>query len=327
MNANQNRKGHPNENFAREVMELFTLGRGNYTENDIKEAARAFTGWGANVKGEFVFRRFQNDDGVKTIFGKKGNFSGEDVLDLLLEQKQTARFITQKIYKYFVNENVDAAKVEWLADRFYKNDYHIAKLMEDIFTSDWFYDEKNIGTRIKSPIELIAGIQRMLPMEVDNQEALLLLQRILGQMLFYPPNVAGWPGGKAWIDSSTLMLRLRLPQLMSDKDELNVAPKDDDDQMMGRGNDESEAKTNKANKKLGKLGRPIQVDIDWNFYTKNFESIPREELMNSIIETLFQTKTNLTAGALKKFVDESGRENFIKTATIQLMSTPEYQMC
>ena len=327
LNANQNRKGHPNENFAREVMELFTLGRGNYTENDIKEAARAFTGWGANVKGEFVFRRFQHDDGVKTIFGKKGNFSGEDVLDLLLEQKQTARFITQKIYKYFVNENVDAAKVEWLADRFYKNDYHIAKLMEDIFTSDWFYDEKNIGTRIKSPIELIAGIQRMLPMEVDNQEALLLLQRILGQMLFYPPNVAGWPGGKAWIDSSTLMLRLRLPQLMSDKDELNVAPKDDDDQMMGRGNDESEAKTNKANKKLGKLGRPIQVDIDWNFYTKNFESIPREELMNSIIEILFQTKTNLTTGALKKFVDESGRENFIKTATIQLMSTPEYQMC
>lgn len=327
LNANQNRKGHPNENFAREVMELFTLGRGNYTENDIKEAARAFTGWGANVKGEFVFRRFQHDDSVKTIFGKKGNFSGEDVLDLLLEQKQTARFITQKIYKYFVNENVDAAKVEWLADRFYKNDYHIAKLMEDIFTSDWFYDEKNIGTRIKSPIELIAGIQRMLPMEVDNQEALLLLQRILGQMLFYPPNVAGWPGGKAWIDSSTLMLRLRLPQLMSDKDELNVAPKDDDDQMMGRGNDESEAKTNKANKKLGKLGRPIQVDIDWNFYTKNFDSIPREELMNSIIETLFQTKTNLTAGALKKFVDESGRENFIKTATIQLMSTPEYQMC
>ena len=103
-------------------------------------------------------------------------------------------------------------------DRFYKNDYHIGKLVEDIFTSDWFYDEKNIGVRIKSPIELVAGIQRILPMELNNNESLLLVQRVLGQMLFYPPNVSGWPGGKAWIDSSTLMFRLRLPQLLSDKD-------------------------------------------------------------------------------------------------------------
>src|SRR5215203_4963199 len=234
LNNNQNRKGHPNENFAREVMELFTLGRGNYTENDIKEAARAFTGWGANAKGEFVFRKFQHDDGTKTIFGKTANFSGEEVLDLLLEKKQTAVFITQKIYKYFVNENIDALKVQWLADRFYKNDYHIGKLMEDIFTADWFYDEKNIGVRIKSPIELLAGMQRLLPMELDNPESLLLIQRVLGQMLFYPPNVAGWPGGKSWIDSSTLMLRLRLPQLISDNDDFNIVPKNDDDQLMGR---------------------------------------------------------------------------------------------
>src|SRR5215216_897214 len=102
-----------------------------------------------------------------------------------LEKKQTALFITQKVYKYFVNENIDAAKVNWLADRFYKNDYHIGKLMEDIFTSDWFYDEKNIGVRIKSPIELVAGIRRMLPMKLENEEAQLLIQRVLGQVLFY----------------------------------------------------------------------------------------------------------------------------------------------
>jgi hypothetical protein len=200
--------------------------------------------------------------------------------------------------------------------------------MEDILTSDWFYDEKNIGVRIKSPIELLAGMQRMLPMELDNSEALLLVQRALGQMLFYPPNVAGWPGGKTWIDSSTLMLRLRLPQLISDKDDFNVVPKTDDDQSMGRmENEEVTATKGKANKRLGKLGKLIKADIEWNAYTKNFESIPRESLTKALMDALFQTKTNLITGALKNYVDETGRENFIKTATIQLMSTPEYQMC
>src|SRR5258706_11061787 len=163
LNNQQNKKDHPNENFAREVMELFTLGRGNYTEHDIKEAARAFTGWGSNLKGEFIFRKLQHDDGIKTVLGKTGNFDGDEVLDILLEQKQTAKFISQKVYKFFVNEQLDAEKTEWLADRFYKTNYDIAALMEDIFTSDWFYDEKNIGAKIKSPVELLVGIQRMLP--------------------------------------------------------------------------------------------------------------------------------------------------------------------
>ena len=103
LNNNQNKKNHPNENFAREVMELFTLGRGNYSENDIKEAARAFTGWGATIGGQFVFRKQQHDAGIKTVLGKSGNLQGEDVLQILLEQKQTAVFIVRKVYKFFVN--------------------------------------------------------------------------------------------------------------------------------------------------------------------------------------------------------------------------------
>src|SRR5436190_7897638 len=173
LNNQQNRKDHPNENFAREVMELFTLGRGNYTEEDIKEGARAFTGWTSNVKGEYVFRRFQHDFGSKTFLGKTGNLTGEEVLDHLLAQKQTARFITQKMYKFFVNDTPDQKNIEWLADRFYKNDYDIGKLCEDIFTSDWFYDDKNIGVKIKSPVELLTGIQRMLPMTLENEESLM----------------------------------------------------------------------------------------------------------------------------------------------------------
>ena len=140
LNNNQNKKGHPNENFAREVMELFTMGRGNYTENDIKEAARAFTGWGANISGEFTFRRNQHDDGKKTVLGKTGNFNGDDVLNILLEHKQTATYISRKIYRYFVNDVPDEAHVTWLADRFYQSKYDIKELMKDIFILSWLVD-------------------------------------------------------------------------------------------------------------------------------------------------------------------------------------------
>ena len=206
LNNQQNKKEHPNENFAREVMELFTLGRGNYTEEDVKEGARSFTGWGFNLKGEFVDRPFVHDNGRKTFLGKTGNFNGDDIIDILLEQKQTAKFIIQKIYKYFVNDTPDAGKIDMLANRFYQSNYDISKLLTYIYTSDWFYSDKNIGTRIKSPVELLVGIRRLLPMELDKPEVQLLFERALGQILFYPPNVAGWPGGKNWIDSSTLML-------------------------------------------------------------------------------------------------------------------------
>ncbi len=328
LNNQQNRKDHPNENFAREVMELFTLGRGNYTENDIKEAARAFTGWGSNIKGEFQFRKFQHDFGSKTVLGKTGNFDGVEVLDILLDQKQTAKYITQKIYKFFVNEKVDGDKVNWLADRFYKNDYDIGKLMEDIFTSDWFFEEKNIGAQIKSPVELMVGIQRMLPMKLENEEALMLLQRVLGQLLFYPPNVAGWPGGKAWIDSSSLMMRMRIPKLINDVDEMNVSPKDDDDNMMGMKD------TNKPLKKQGGAAaytgprrQQINADVDWKLYVKHYESTPRENLGDTISGILLQVKPGVSMELIKQYADQTGRENFIKTATLQIMSIPEYQLC
>jgi uncharacterized protein (DUF1800 family) len=329
LNNQQNRKDHPNENFAREVMELFTLGRGHYTEHDIKEAARAFTGWSADLKGEFVFRRLQHDFGNKTIFGKTGNYDGDDVLEMLLEQKQTARYISQKVYKFFVNDTPDPQKTDWLADRFYQSNYDVAKLLEDIFTSEWFYDEKNIGCKIKSPVELMVGIQRMLPMKLENEEALLLLQRVLGQILFNPPNVAGWPGGKAWIDSSTLMMRMRLPQLINDTDEMNVKPKDDDDQMMGRRDDENKLANNK--KSLANIPLPrkqqINAEVDWKLFLKNFEKTEKEKLVDTLSTYLLQTKSSVPADVISQYADAGSKESFIKTATIQIMSTPEYQLC
>lgn len=329
LNNQQNKKGHPNENFAREVMELFTLGRGNYTETDIKEAARAFTGWTADAKGSFVFRKNQHDDGEKTIFGKKGNFDGDDVLDLLIQNPQTARFITQKIYRFFVNEEVDPAIVAKLADQFYKSRYDIGKLMETIFMSDWFYADKNIGARIKSPIELLVGIQRMVPMQLENDNALMNLQRILGQQLLFPPNVAGWPGGKNWIDSSTLMARMRIPQMFNDKDLMNLTPKADDDQMMGRKNDGAAAVPADAPKKkvAKKPAYLINAKMDWPQYIAKFEKTKKEDLLPQIEQVLLQVKSPGLVQPVMGSLDNSSREAYIRSATIQLMSTPEYQLC
>lgn len=325
LNNNQNRKDHPNENFARELMELFTLGRGHYTENDIKESARAFTGWGADIKGDFVFRPRQHDDGPKTFLGQSGNFNGDEVISIILEQKQTALFITGKIYRYFVNPDGDSTRIAALADRFYKSNYDIGDLMNTIFTADWFFDEKNIAAKIKSPIELLAGIRRMLPMQLENEQAQLLVQRLLGQTLFYPPNVAGWPGGKSWIDSSTLMTRLRLPQLIYAGDTLNLKPKDDDDTMMGMKDREQRA----FGKKNGgmKPGQQIGATISWDQYLPQFSSVKREDLLGNLSALLLLKGSTLKPATVLQYADASTREKFIETVTVGLMSTPEYQLC
>ena len=225
-----------------------------------------------------------------------------------------------------MNEKPDQEKIKWLAERFYKNNYEIMPLLDDIFTSDWFYSAQHIGSRIKSPIELLAGIRRMIPMKLENEESQLVLQRILGQVLFYPPNVAGWPGGKAWIDSSTLLMRMRIPQLFSDSDELNITPKSDDDQMMGRA-DAPVMMQKPAVRKASKGAKPIEADLDWSLYQSHFEKTGREKLVNAMAGLLLQTNQAPPESAIQKFSDESTRAAFIRTATIQIMSTPEYQLC
>ena len=323
LNNQQNRKGHPNENFAREVMELFTLGRGNYTENDIKEGARAFTGWGFDRTGQFTFRRGAHDDGTKTFFGQTGNYDGDDILKILLKNPKTATFITKKLYRFMVNDEADDAHVQYLSARFYKNNYDIQKLLDDIFTSDWFYDQKNIGSMIKSPLVLISGIRRYLPLTMDNDDAQLLLQRVLGQVLFVPPNVAGWPGGRNWIDSSTLMVRLQIPKVVSSKDSIEIRPKSDDDINMGMNED----KRVKLGKRATFSTNGASATIDWSMVNKIFEKTERPQLAQAVTNTLLQTSGRVDNNILSGYLNNESRESFIKSAVINLMSTPEYQMC
>jgi len=200
---------------------------------------------------------------------------------------------------------------------FYKSGYEISGLLKDIFTSDWFYEQKNIGTRVKSPVDLLVGIRRAMPMQIENEETQLYLQKILGQILFYPPNVAGWPGGFNWIDSSSLMFRLRIPQLIAFKEAFNIRAKNDDDQEMGR---------MQAANKTG--GRIIQTTIRWEPAMKELEKVPRENLLASITAIMWQTDgSKMNKVMLEKFTDASSRERYVQTAIIQLMCTPEYQMC
>lgn len=305
LNNQQNRKGHPNENFAREVMELFTLGRGNYTENDVKESARAFTGWGFGAEGNFQNRPNAHDNGNKTFLGKTGNFNGDDILKIILEQKTTAIFITIKIYKFFVNEILDNTIIAKLSEGFYASNYDIKKLMTDIFASDWFYDEKNIGAKIKSPVELIVGIKRLLPTTINNTKMLITYQKLLGQLLLYPPNVAGWPSGKSWIDSSTLLLRMQLPQIWTGLRPLDLSAKADDDLEMGMKTDIS-GKQNNKNKNF---------KVDWLAVETAFKDKSAEDY---ILPKGLKSNQN----SIKQFSDRS-----IQSEIINLMSMPEYQLC
>ncbi len=202
----QNRKAQPNENFAREVMELFTLGEGNYSERDIKEAARAFTGWSIERDdGTFRFRRLQHDPGSKTVFGKTGDLDGDDVLDLLLAQPQCARFIVAKLWREFIAPEPDPREVERIAAAFFDAHYDIPTALRLLLTSDAFYAAANRAVLVKSPVELIVGTLRTFDVQTGELTPFSFLSATLGQNLFAPPNVKGWPGGESWINSTTLL--------------------------------------------------------------------------------------------------------------------------
>lgn len=308
LNNQQNKKHSPNENFAREVMELFTLGRGNYTESDIKEAARAFTGWGSNKEGQFNFRKRQHDYGQKTIFGKTKDYDGEEVLDLLLEKPQTARFITEKLFRFFVSEHIDEQLVASLSQNFYTSGYDISELLTEIFTSDWFYEERFIGNKIKSPIELIAGIGKQFSVSFDSNEPLLYMQKVLGQMLLSPPNVAGWPEGKAWIDSSTLMVRLRLTELIFVGAELRVKAKESGD-------------VGDVYKGKGEF-KKITPKIPWEQVGRQFKSKYLDANFEAMKYWLLQADSVPVQASNKLNQLEQLKENALKITQL-----PEYQLC
>jgi uncharacterized protein (DUF1800 family) len=208
LDLQQSRREHPNENWARELMELFTVGIGNYTEQDIRESARAFTGYRLDMTTQqFRFAPFQQDRGTKTFMGKTGNLNGDDIIDILVSKPACAQFIGRKLWRFFVEDDPSAEMVDAIAERIRAHNFEMRPMLREIFSSTEFYSDRVMGSQIKSPVQYIVQTSKLLnappPAPIAAQNAM----RQMGQILFAPPNVKGWDGGKGWISTSTLLFR------------------------------------------------------------------------------------------------------------------------
>ena len=207
LDGTSNVKGQPNENFARELMELFTLGLNNYTEDDIRESARAWTGWRFNLMTlRATYQPRFHDDGVKTFLGRTGNFDGNDIVNIIFEQPQCSRYIAAWLLNNFVYNNPEEPLIDGVARLLQRNNFELAPVMSAILSSNVFYSDRAYRSLVKSPVEFVVGTYKALGLTSLPIEVLPPLTR-MGQILFYPPNVAGWPGGENWLTSASIIER------------------------------------------------------------------------------------------------------------------------
>lgn len=312
----QSRKNHPNENYAREVMELFALGEGHYTEMDVTEAARAFTGLTMDrIRQVGQFRSPQHDDGVKTVLGKSGNLNWTDVLDQIVAQPQAARFITAKLWTFFVSENPSDEFLTALAAIFRKAGNNFKPFLRVLFRSEEFYAESVVRNQVKSPVQWLVGSIRMMEHELPPPLFASNLLQNLGQDLFAPPNVKGWDGGLSWITTNNLLARYNYAEMLVRG---NQTVNFNANNRMVKG---MEDRYNANNRK----GKPVDV-------TKIFTAEERSNkttLIASLEKRLLQSKLKpKQAQVLREYLDSQGTlDNQDILETIRLaMSTPEYQL-
>jgi uncharacterized protein (DUF1800 family) len=207
LNGAQNVASHPNENYARELMELFTLGVDHYSENDVRESARAWTGWQVNRRADAVtFNAALHDSGAKTFLGRTGNFNGDDVVDIIFEQPQCARFLATSLLNWFVYNDPEPQLVDSVAATLRRHDFELKPVLSTLLSSEVFYSARAYRALVKSPVEFVVGAHKTLGLSQIDANALPALTQ-MGQRLFFPPSVAGWPGGENWITSGTMIAR------------------------------------------------------------------------------------------------------------------------
>ena len=332
LDTQTSKKGQPNENFAREVMELFTLGEGNYTEQDIKEAARAFTGYQVNrLTGEVSHNKRQWDGGTKSVLGKSGKFDGPQIIDLLFEQDAAASYIPSKLWSFFAEDEPPRAVVKDLAATFKASGFQLMPVLRDIFLSRAFYDGTVIRNQIKSPVQFIVQMCRELEIDDMPNGYVLMAQRELGQQLFYPPNVAGWDWGRAWINTNTLLSRYNTAGVVTQGAVNADGVEDEGGSMM----EMAAAGGSPAQKMLGRLVKRSMG----RWQGPDYESIaPRElrkdpeQLVDSLVDRLFQADLGKKQKAA--FVDYAKSKQGVVFTNHEvaelchlMMSTPHYQLC
>jgi hypothetical protein len=315
----QSRKDHPNENFAREVMELFALGEGHYTEHDIGEAARSLTGWSLDFQTQnFSYRPYIHDEGDKTIFGQTGNFKGDDVIAMIVAQPQAAKFITAKLWNFFAGQMPSPELNEALAATFRANGNNFKPLLRAMFHSEEFYAADIIRNQVKSPVQWLVGSVRVLECELPPPVVSWGILKQLGQDLFAPPNVKGWDGGVTWITTNTLLTRYNVAQALV-QGQLPVLSKGD---FAGKGG-------NKAGKALQVLQRVRMGGVNVEKILTPDERADKHAIVAALEHRLFQTSLNSDQEqTLREFLDSKTKMSNADILTVirLMMSTPEYQV-
>ncbi len=330
LDNDQNRKGQPNENLARELMELFSLGPGNYTEQDIREGARALTGYSLEPY-QFRYRPFLHDAGSKTILGRTANFNGEDFINVILEQPACAEFMARKLWVYFASEAPTAEVVRGLAAKFREAKYDIKTLLREIFRHPEFYSVEAMGTQIKSPLQLVAGTARTLGLAVSNFEFYGRMLFTMGQVPYLPPNVKGWPGGRAWIDTSRLVTRYTFAEIIAE----GKIPEEMDPRLQGDmdlRDPEMTADERKVKLQQRRMMSPRNLRVD--FDAEKFVGSPSSpaEIIEAITRVLLAVTPStderkvLTAN-LEKALAEKPREEALQRAVGDVMLLTAYQLC
>jgi hypothetical protein len=319
----QSRKEHPNENFAREVMELFTLGEGHYTEKDVTEAARALTGWTYERQDqEFIERPRIHDDGVKTVLGHTGNLKGEDVLEIIVSQPQAARFITAKLWNFFAGQEPSEEIVTALAEVFHKSGNDFKPLLTAMFSAHEFYSDAIIRNQVKSPVQWLVGSARMLERDLPGPFICFGLTRNLGQDLFAPPNVKGWDGGTSWITTNNLLARYNEAAILVEGDStllrgvfanLGVNP----------------AQDQKVQNRLQNMGNFRLPSVNLTKILTTDERNDKNKLVASLERRLLQSKLSpKQEQALRDYLDTQPTldDKAVLNSIRLMMSTPEYQL-
>ncbi len=338
LDNDQNRKGKPNENLARELMELFSLGIGNYTEQDIHEGARALTGWSIE-RWNFQFRERQHDNTPKTIFGKTGNWNGNDFVDLILEKPSCAEFLALKLWTYFANENPRETTIHDLAVAFRDAKYDIKSLLREIFSHPDFYASEVMGTQIKSPIQLVVGTGRILGLTLSNREFYERMLLMMGQVPYSPPNVKGWPGGHAWIDTSRLMTRYAFAEIIGE----GTIPSEIDPRMKGDRELKHSEQRNEAMEMVRNQKRNLGKGQHKSMFPSHLKvNLDATELIDSatspqeIVERLVQillpvpashAETQLLAKTFEQHLAKASRGESLQKLIGKIMQLPAYQLC